>query len=264
PGSPRDGEAFAEVSLAHAEQADADRFGVHPALLDAVLHAIGFSGAAADEPVLPFAWEGVDLYAVSTTSVRVRVRPVGSGSVSIDVADASGQPVLSVGTLLLRPLSAATVRAEPVPRAADALFRVEWQKTAAEPAEDAQGWSVLGDGHPELARALGAVPVDGLAGVGDAAVLLVPSGGEDATPEATHREVHRVLGVLQTWLADERFAKARLVVVTRGAVSCGHGEEPRDLAGAAVSGLVRSAQAEHPDRIVLVDLPADDGDRASL
>ncbi|MGW3213861.1 type I polyketide synthase [Streptomyces parvus] len=260
----RDGEAFAEVSLAHGEQADADRFGVHPALLDAVLHAIGFSGASADEPVLPFAWEGVDLYAVSTTSVRVRVRPVGSGSVSIDVADASGQPVLSVGTLLLRPLSAATVRAEPVPRAADALFRVEWQKTAAEPAEDTKGWRVLGDGHPELARALGAVPADGLAGVADAAVVFVPSGGADATPGATHREVHRVLGVLQTWLADERFAKGRLVVVTRGAVSCGSGEEPRDLAGAAVSGLVRSAQAEHPDRIVLVDLPADDGDPAAL
>ncbi|MGW0642026.1 SDR family NAD(P)-dependent oxidoreductase [Streptomyces badius] len=260
----RDGEAFAEVGLAHAEQADADRFGVHPALLDAVLHAIGFSAAAADEPVLPFAWEGVDLYAVSTTSVRVRVRPVGSGSVSIDVADTSGQPVLSVGTLLLRPLSTATVRAEPVPRAADTLFRIEWRKTAAEPAEDTRGWHVLGDGHPALARELGAVAADGLAGVADDGVVLVPSGGADGTPEATHREVHRVLGVLQAWLADERFAKGRLAVVTRGAVACGSGEEPRDLAGAAVSGLVRSAQAEHPDRIVLVDLPADDGDRASL
>ncbi|CAM5723509.1 hypothetical protein SBADM41S_05490 [Streptomyces badius] len=221
----RDGEAFAEVGLAHAEQADADRFGVHPALLDAVLHAIGFSAAAADEPVLPFAWEGVDLYAVSTTSVRVRVRPVGSGSVSIDVADTSGQPVLSVGTLLLRPLSAATVRAEPVPRATDTLFRIEWRKTAAEPAEDARGWHVLGDGHPALARELGAVAADGLAGVADDGVVLVPSGGADGTPEATHREVHRVLGVLQAWLADERFAKGRLAVVTRGAVACGSGEE---------------------------------------
>ncbi|WP_455678808.1 SDR family NAD(P)-dependent oxidoreductase [Streptomyces atroolivaceus] len=260
----RGDEAFAEVSLAHGEQSDVDRFGVHPALLDAVLHAIGFSGAASDEPVLPFAWDAVDLYAVGTTSVRVHVRPVGSGSVSLDVADTSGQPVLSVGTLLLRPLSAATARAVAPPRAADALFRIEWRRTPAEPAEDTKGWSVLGDGHPELAEALGAAPVDGLAAAGDGGVLLVPSGGEDGTPGATHREVGRVLGVLQAWLADERFADGRLAVVTRGAISCESGETPRDLAGAAVSGLVRSAQAEHPDRILLVDLPAGEGDEASL
>ncbi len=44
------------------------------------------------------------------------------------------------------------------------------------------------------------------------------------------------------WLADERFARSRLVVVTRG------------LAGAAVRGLVRSAQSENPGRLVVLDV----------
>ena len=43
-----------------------------------------------------------------------------------------------------------------------------------------------------------------------------------------------------------------LVVATRGAVGLA-GEDVTDLAGAAVWGLVRSAQTEHPGRVVLVD-----------
>ena len=46
-----------------------------------------------------------------------------------------------------------------------------------------------------------------------------------------------------------------LVVSTRGAVGL-PGEDVTDLAGAAVWGLVRSAQTEHPGRIVLVDSDA--------
>jgi candicidin polyketide synthase FscB len=53
---------------------------------------------------------------------------------------------------------------------------------------------------------------------------------------------------------------ARLAVVTRGAVSVAAGESVTDLAGAAVWGLVRSAQSENPGSLVLVDLPPGDGD----
>ncbi|MHC3475741.1 SpnB-like Rossmann fold domain-containing protein, partial [Streptomyces sp. 7R007] len=54
---------------------------------------------------------------------------------------------------------------------------------------------------------------------------------------------------LQEWLSAPDGGDRRLVVVTRGAV----GEVP-DPDAAAVWGLVRSAQAEHPGRFVLVDL----------
>jgi hypothetical protein len=62
-------------------------------------------------------------------------------------------------------------------------------------------------------------------------------------------QVQRVLGELQTWLAEHSADTARLLFRTRGAV----GAEVTDLAGAAVWGLVRSAQSENPDRFVLVD-----------
>ncbi|TXS74624.1 SDR family NAD(P)-dependent oxidoreductase [Streptomyces sp. sk2.1] len=75
--------------------------------------------------------------------------------------------------------------------------------------------------------------------------------------EAARTAVQAVLRTVQEWLSDDRFAAARLVVVTRGAVEAGPGEGVRDLAGAAVRGLVRSAQAENPDCFVLLDLDAE-------
>ena len=49
-----------------------------------------------------------------------------------------------------------------------------------------------------------------------------------------------------------------LVVLTHGAVGVA-GEDVTDLAGAALWGLVRSAQTEHPGRIVLLDTDTDTG-----
>ena len=46
------------------------------------------------------------------------------------------------------------------------------------------------------------------------------------------------------------------MLVTQGAVAAMPGEGVADLAGAAVWGLVRSAQSENPGRLVLADLPA--------
>ncbi|MGW5354305.1 SDR family NAD(P)-dependent oxidoreductase [Streptomyces sp. NPDC004031] len=62
-----------------------------------------------------------------------------------------------------------------------------------------------------------------------------------------------VLGVLQEKAVDEVLSGARLVVRTRGAVAAEDGAGVADLAAAAVWGLVRSAQTEHPDAFVLVD-----------
>ncbi|BBX96269.1 hypothetical protein MLAC_15630 [Mycobacterium lacus] len=56
--------------------------------------------------------------------------------------------------------------------------------------------------------------------------------------------VHEVLGVVQSWLAGG--GSGVLVVCTRGAVGLA-GEDVTDLAGAAVWGLVRSAQSVRSD-----------------
>ena len=59
------------------------------------------------------------------------------------------------------------------------------------------------------------------------------------------------LAKLQSWLAEER--PGQLVIATEGAVAV---ERP-DPVLAAVWGLVRSAQSEHPDRFVLADVDGD-------
>ncbi|XCX49667.1 SDR family NAD(P)-dependent oxidoreductase [Streptomyces phytohabitans] len=71
---------------------------------------------------------------------------------------------------------------------------------------------------------------------------------EDASPAAFRTVAARVLADLQEWLASAKSASSQLVVVTRGAT------DGSDLGHAAVWGLVRSAEGEHPGRFVLVDL----------
>src|ERR1017187_2815744 len=78
-------EVFAEVTLPAAAAAEAASFGIHPALLDAALHASAFAGIA--EHGLPFCWQDVTLHAGGASSVRVRLSPAGDDAVSIELAD---------------------------------------------------------------------------------------------------------------------------------------------------------------------------------
>ncbi len=67
-----------------------------------------------------------------------------------------------------------------------------------------------------------------------------------------------MLELLQSWLSDERFSDSELVLITRGAVAVGVGEDVLGLAQSPVWGLVRSAQSENPERFVLVDVDDDE------
>ncbi|MGW6015348.1 type I polyketide synthase, partial [Streptomyces sp. NPDC055210] len=78
-------------------------------------------------------------------------------------------------------------------------------------------------------------------------------GGPTEPVGPTGTNTQEVLRLLQHWLADERFSASRLVVLTREAVVTAEGEHP-DPARAAVWGLVRAAQSEHPGRFTLIDI----------
>ena len=82
-------------------------------------------------------------------------------------------------------------------------------------------------------------------------------------PDAVRSVTRRVLEVIQTWLADERFAESLLVVVTEDAVATTD-DAAVDITGAPVWGLVRAAQAEHPDRFAVVDIDGDEGSSLAL
>ncbi|MFD0742299.1 SDR family NAD(P)-dependent oxidoreductase [Phytohabitans flavus] len=132
------GEVYAEVSL--PEAVDAGAFGVHPALLDAVLHALAFVDlGAASRGGLPFAWEGVTLHATGASVVRVRLTRLGDDAVSIAVVDPAGSPVASVDSLVVRAAEAG--RTDVV---LDALFRPEWTPVAlAEASADVELYEVV-------------------------------------------------------------------------------------------------------------------------
>ena len=64
-------EIYAEASLPEDQAREAARFGLHPALLDAALHAIALTGTS-QELSLPFAWSDVCLLGAGATRLRVR------------------------------------------------------------------------------------------------------------------------------------------------------------------------------------------------
>ncbi|MFF4528964.1 SDR family NAD(P)-dependent oxidoreductase [Streptomyces sp. NPDC001407] len=242
-------EVFAEVELT----LDADRFAIHPALFDAALHAIGLREGAAERMALPFAWTGVELYAVGATALRVRIGPDGPDAVRIEATDGLGTPVFSVGSLTLREFSAERLAAA----GNDSLFALEWVKAPADAHPVPGSWAVTGPHGQRIADALtGEVTaVHTAAGpelAGPADVVVLPFAGGTG-PQAIRAGVGALLGQVRSWLADDRFTDATLAVVTSGAVSTA-GEDIGDLAGATAWGLLRSAQSEHPDRIVLIDV----------
>ncbi|MFJ1709797.1 SDR family NAD(P)-dependent oxidoreductase, partial [Kitasatospora sp. NPDC088346] len=271
----RDGELFAEIRPEPTGRPlDTAPYGLHPALLDAALHGIGLGGLLPaadrdpDRPRLPFAWSGVRLYATGAAALRVRLAPAGADGVSLDLADEHGHPVAAVDSLVLRAASAEQLHAGQG-EFHESLFRPEWTPLpVAAMADDAAGrhWAVLGadtDPFGPAGPQLVAHPdLTSLAAAGTADTVLVPVFPPTGTvvPDvaaAARAAVLRALGLVQDWAAATGPADARLVVVTRGAVTTSEEEALTDLVHAPVWGLLRSAQSEHPGRIVLVDLDED-------
>ncbi|MFJ9112622.1 SDR family NAD(P)-dependent oxidoreductase [Streptomyces sp. NPDC102283] len=194
-------------------------FTVHPALLDAVLHPVVLEHGPG--LVVPFSWAGVRLSRAGASGLRVRVVPAGEHRASLTVADGSGTEVLTVESLTLRPLDAR--RFDPK------LFQIEWREVT-----DA------GKAEPDN-------PTD----------VLTVSPTKARAPEAAHATAESVLRDVQRRLAEPAEMPSPLVVTTRRGVAVAP-DSPGDLAAATVWGLLRSAQTEHPGRIVLVDSDGDE------
>ncbi|HEX5401273.1 MAG TPA: type I polyketide synthase [Pseudonocardiaceae bacterium] len=201
----RGAEVFAEVELPEDQRDLVDGFRVHPALLDAAVSASAF-GPAGDEPRLPFAWHDVTVHATGATALRVRITQSGDDGLSVEVADATGAPVATVGTLVTRPVDPETLLASP--SLTNSLFGVTWSPIEL-PATTTAPDTVL-----DLTE-----PVDG------------------DVPARTRALTSRALAAIQEGTP--------LVVLTRDADT--------DPAAAAVWGLVRTAQAEQPGQVSVVD-----------
>nr|AXL06585.1 beta-ketoacyl synthase [uncultured bacterium] len=231
-------EVFAEVALPDEHREDAAAYGLHPALLDAALQTGTVAAAAAaargeqtGRSVMPFAWNGLALHAVGASELRVRLVS-GQDSMVVEAADQTGGPVLTMDSLVLREVTTQQLDTSK----ADSLYHVDWTEPVVWSAGPSPVWVPVttADDVPELPAAVEAAVLEA---IGDGDPLGVTS---------------RVLAVVQAWLVAE-LDSARLVIVTRGAVPAGDGAVT-DPAASAVWGLVRAAQAENPDRIVLLDL----------
>ncbi|MEW1640267.1 type I polyketide synthase, partial [Streptomyces sp. NPDC093801] len=249
-------ELFAEIAL--PDGTDTTGFGLHPALFDAALHTAGLGDTPHDGgPRIPFEWNGVTLHATGATTLRVRLAPAPGtqDAVTLHLADGAGRPVLSVDSLVLRPVAAGQLAAAAASRG-DGLFRQVWA-----PADPA----TAGPGAPApvtLLDSLSALHAED-ARVPDTVAVTVTVPDEGRAPAADPAErpaeaARAALALVQEWLADARCTDARLLLVTRGAVATDPAEDA-DPAQAAVWGLVRSAQSENPGRFLLVDTDTDTG-----
>ncbi|MET9101049.1 type I polyketide synthase [Streptomyces antibioticus] len=223
----RDGDTFyAEVALPEPQHADAARFGLHPALLDAAVHITAHDDLTAvpdGSSRLPFAYTDVRLHADGATALRVRLTRTGPDSLAIDLADPSGAPVATVGALHARLVSARQL-ADVQDADPDALFHEVWR---------------------ELPLATRPVPVPDV-------LDLSVTAGDGEVPDRVRAALARTLDVLRERHADDR----PLTIVVRGARAVRDTDRP-DPVAAAVWGLLRSAQAEQPDRLLLIDTDAD-------
>ncbi|MBN3933283.1 acyltransferase domain-containing protein, partial [Streptomyces verrucosisporus] len=266
----------AEVTLAEEHRAEASRFALHPALLDAALHPL-LPGVAdvAPGPVVPFSWSGITVPPAGTGPGTLRVRLTVTQSddtnvvVALHLADETGLPLATVDELRLRPLSPGDL-ATAGARAREGLYGVRWAPVPAGSATAGEGsWALLGEGVPLPSGARPGPSYNGLAALRKAVdggaevpstvllpLLPSPAGEADGADRFAARAravLHELLGTVRDWLADDRFEASRLVVLTRGAIAP-DGEDVTDLARAGVWGLLRSAQAEQRDRFTLVDL----------
>jgi 5-hydroxydodecatetraenal polyketide synthase CpkC len=249
----RGDEIFAEVELAQRDTT----FALHPALWDIAMQAVALGNA---EVRVPSRWRGVTILKTNARALRVRLAPVGADQFTMSATDLAGEPVLTVESVRLRAISANEV-------SASELFAVDWVPADLHvrdmTAELRSGWAVIGqddvrvtaglrpawgDGqwYPDIASLRAALSSGTIAPA--LGVVLCPAA--DGLP-GVRDAIARMSALAEAWLAEERLAASRLVIVTK----------PGDLAGAAVWGLVRALQAQQANRFVLVEL---DGAEASV
>ncbi|MFD7531134.1 type I polyketide synthase [Streptomyces sp. NPDC059849] len=286
-------ELYADVLLPEAartpgQEADGPGFVLHPALLDAALHALaldslvtngsGTAGAADGGLSLPFAFSGVRVHSTRVQRLRVRMTPGPDGQAAVELTDGTGSPVATIRSLTLRPLP--RTKSATTDTLAGALHRTDWAPPAplTEPPAPVPmpRWGVLGTA--------GTRPVDALAPLGsgvpvyagpeacDASSTVVvapcptpPATTGDAQDQAAEslRAADWALALVQEWLAQPHLSRSRLVLVTSGAVTPaddGHGDDGRSGEASSVPshapvwGLVRSALRENPGRFALIDV----------
>ncbi|WTU47854.1 acyltransferase domain-containing protein [Streptomyces sp. NBC_00057] len=250
----------------HLEAGDGGGHELDPGALDAALLDHPFTEGEGTV-LVPTEWRGVRIHSAVTESARARLTETGENTVAVQLVDVQGAVVGTVDSVRYREIVEEEFTAASGVYG-DALFRFEWTPvTATAPHSPVElHWALLGadtrTGHDTADdTARGLVRHEDVAAVGkavdagvplDAVLTYWPSGASDSGL-ALRAATHRALTLVQDWLADERLGETPLVVVMSGGAAVGS-RDSVDLEAATVRGLLRSAQAEHPARLILVDI----------
>jgi mycoketide-CoA synthase len=254
---------FAEVALDEPQVTQAARFGAHPALLDAALHLVVHAdlaqrGAQASV-LLPFSYATVHASPARASSWRVHVRRVGDSTISLRATTEDGRHAISVGRLTARALPHGEL---PQATATNAnLYGLHWSEVDASDRDEIGAIQVLGplpSSQADPHSALDAAAEGILTGAPVPDVVLVALAdndpGADSGGVIAHAggQARHMLGLLRAFLREDALSHARLALVTERAVATSHSEAP-NLSHAALWGLLRTAQLEHPERFALID-----------
>ncbi|MFF7459761.1 SDR family NAD(P)-dependent oxidoreductase, partial [Kitasatospora sp. NPDC008115] len=259
---------YADITLPDTGDSDGSAFDIHPALLDAALHAIALQNleTPGDTVAVPFSWSGVRLHAVGASSLRVRFTTTGENTFAITAADANGTPVASIDALTLRPLPAEQL-ADSAKPLRDSLFHIEWTPLTPSTSGTDANWAWLDTAHFPLAdgetiTSGDQIPrYDSITALTEAldtdtpATVLLPCAFQPlATVEELHQATRHLLTLIQQWLLDDRLTTTRLAICTRNAIATHPDEDVHDLTASPLWGLIRTAQSENPERFTLIDL----------
>ncbi|MEV5840156.1 type I polyketide synthase [Nocardia sp. NPDC052112] len=261
-------ELYAEIEAPAGAGVEVAVFGVHPALLDAALHAWALAEAAnsADVPGgglvwLPFSFEGVSVWGeAASPRLRVRLRRTGD-RLAVAVADAAGRPILAIDAVTIvgvtRQQLASAVGGN------EWMYGIDWVPVVGGVGVSGAVWGIGGPVEIGVGvrwfddvRAV----VTALAEGARAPVAVVVSGAGPADAgtiaDRARAVTASVLLLVQEWVTAG--LAVPLMVVTQGAVATGGGDTMPGIAQAPVWGLIRSAQLEFPGRFVLVDIDGND------
>ncbi|MDO3647385.1 type I polyketide synthase [Nocardia mangyaensis] len=240
------GEMFAEVALPAPEQREADRFRIHPALLDAAMHVMiaGASSMVEDGMIVGFLWAGVTLRRTGADAIRVRITSGEAGpsgnAVSLAIADEHGRPVGLIESVIGRPISRRQLAA--VFRSRDShLHAVTWQPTSPRQSAEPIRWAAVGfDAAPMPVGCSGpdmAAVAARLSAVGERPDVVLLDGGT------------ATLAVeVENWSRLDCFTGSRLAVILPAAV---------DSAALTHRAQAAVARVDHSGRCVLAHV-ADD------
>ncbi|MGH3780850.1 MAG: SDR family NAD(P)-dependent oxidoreductase [Pseudonocardiaceae bacterium] len=249
-------------------------FTVHPALLDAALHAAvgcGLLGEAdGGDIAVPFVFNGVWMGQESGDAVNghgecyATATRAGPNAITVTLTDDAGTMLLTIERMVVRELNLS--RGAKLDPGQAGLYEIEWDEPTDAAVSDCLLCVVGADEGPLSALVRGAAHGGISVATLEEAIMIVTGGRRawqvvlpcpvsgSSLVEQIHESAKRVLDTVQKWdRAEELPDEVLLTFVTRDSIAV-PGDESFGLADSAVWGMARSAQLEYPGQFRVVDV----------